>query len=630
MRKGIGFILLLLGVFLMSSCESNETLKNNEVDSTSPSITLTTRMLNAELGERIDLRSLIEEVTDNIDVVDDLLISYEVKFNKKTIKITDDHFNASSNGLYTVVITVTDKAGNFTTEYVTVKVSGPVSINDYLDFIINIESGRDANVLLLADTQIIDSSQMRTEDRLTQWGIENWGPDKVDELLFDHIRQVVEKSNPDLILIAGDIIYGEFDDNGSMLLRFVEHMDSYEIPWAPVFGNHDNESKMGVDWEVQQFEEAEHSLFKRGDVTGNGNYNIGITQDGKLIRVIYMLDSNGTTNSPEINENKVHTPRSFGVDQIAWMNYLMTGLENANESPVPSFAVFHIPMVQFIEAREQYSPGSHFTIGEEFPAQNGDFGSDNQPIIQTLDSPEMFDLFVKHGTDGVFVGHEHKINTSILYEGIRWTFGLKTGLYDAYTPGQVGGTLITVNEGGSTFDLEHVVYDPYYQSHQEPEVDNVIGLNKVNLKTGSPLSIITATEEKISDGTNEYYAYEYYNNTVDDTSLDRMLYLNPNIFTEDILDDANIKLVFDLYVPNNFSLIDFTNYFYLRIKAGNSTNIEMIGYNNSNINIGEWNRIEILLSDIDDYQLLGNSTTEFGLYTPSQTKIYIANIEFKN
>ena len=38
-------------------------------------------------------------------------------------------------------------------------------------------------------------------------------------------------------------------------------MDSFEIPWSPVFGNHDNESKMGVEWQCDQLEKANFAYF---------------------------------------------------------------------------------------------------------------------------------------------------------------------------------------------------------------------------------------------------------------------------------------------------------------------------------------------------------------------------------
>jgi hypothetical protein len=59
------------------------------------------------------------------------------------------------------------------------------------------------------------------------------------------------------------------------------------------------------------------------------------------------------------------------------------------------------------------------------------------------------------GTDGAFFGHAHLNSTSVLYEGIRWTFGLKTGAYDK-SPEIMGGTLITLLDDSSTFTVTQV------------------------------------------------------------------------------------------------------------------------------------------------------------------------------
>ena len=70
-------------------------------------------------------------------------------------------------------------------------------------------------------------------------------------------------------------------------------MDSYQIPWAPIFGNHDNESAMGVEWQCEQLMNSEYCLFnRRHSIGGNGNYSIGLSKDGELQRVVYMMDSN--------------------------------------------------------------------------------------------------------------------------------------------------------------------------------------------------------------------------------------------------------------------------------------------------------------------------------------------------
>ena len=58
------------------------------------------------------------------------------------------------------------------------------------------------------------------------------------------------------------------------------------------------------------------------------------------------------------------------------------------------------------------------------------------------------------GTDGTFFGHQHVNALSVEWEGIRFTYGLKTGRYDE-SPNQTGGTVITLK--GSEFDVNHAI-----------------------------------------------------------------------------------------------------------------------------------------------------------------------------
>jgi metallophosphoesterase superfamily enzyme len=74
----------------------------------------------------------------------------------------------------------------------------------------------------------------------------------VEENCYKAVRQVFEEFKPHLIILTGDFVYGQFDDNGSMFLNQIEFFDSLKTPWAPVFGNHDQESKMGADWQCAQ------------------------------------------------------------------------------------------------------------------------------------------------------------------------------------------------------------------------------------------------------------------------------------------------------------------------------------------------------------------------------------------
>ena len=163
------------------------------------------------------------------------------------------------------------------------------------DFVVGLPKERenDVKILQITDMQVIDSSQRRYPDRIRPDEIAAWAPENFDAQCGNHIRSLIAQSSPDLIIITGDIVYGSFDDSGETLRWMCSLMDSFEIPWAPVFGNHDNESKKGVAWQCEQLVKSEYCLFKRGSVSGNSNYTVGIAAGDELVRIIHMLDSNG-------------------------------------------------------------------------------------------------------------------------------------------------------------------------------------------------------------------------------------------------------------------------------------------------------------------------------------------------
>lgn len=317
-----------------------------------------------------------------------------------------------------------------------------------LDFYVDVAREGEIRVLQITDMQTIDADQRRFPDRIGGWKLTEWVRAKNEQNLYCYIRELVQRTQPDLILITGDIIYGEFDDAGTSTMEFIEVMDSFGIPWAPIFGNHDNETYKGIDWQCEQYTNAKHALFARGTVFGNSNYSIGIRQNGELQRVICMMDSNGC--------GKLKIEEGLRDDQIAWLE------QTVAENDVPAFVCMHIPTRDFYDALMQSgyqeTPDTHdhfasFEIGKTVPARAGDFGKKNYPLYENDASVRLLPLCKKYNIDGVFVGHYHCISTSIAYEGVRFTFGLKTGVYDSYDPEHTGGTLIRLN--GKAFTVNH-------------------------------------------------------------------------------------------------------------------------------------------------------------------------------
>lgn len=343
----------------------------------------------------------------------------------------------------------------------------------YVDFTVDVEEGREPVILHLADTQIIDSAQKRYSSRIGADATAFWATDKMDELCFDYLEEVVAETNPDLILLTGDIIYGEFDDNGSALTKLIDAMESLDTPWAPIYGNHDNESKLGVNWQSAKLEAAQNCLFKQRTLTGNGNYSVGITQGGELKRVFFMLDSNGGTGKSSKTMANGHslTTTGFAQDQIDWYTAAAEKINGAYPGMKYSM-VYHIHQFIFNHGYNKYSsletPVDIATVQDTVENAPGtDFGY----IGKKLDNGWNTDLTIYRGAkalgfDSHFVGHEHAQSASITHDGTLLQFGQKSSAYDSLnwkdsngnvvngscltdaTP-MVGGTVLKMNEDGS-------------------------------------------------------------------------------------------------------------------------------------------------------------------------------------
>ena len=302
---------------------------------------------------------------------------------------------------------------------------------DSIDFLVEIPQGKTPVILQLSDPQTIDSSQSQA-GRLSKDELSYWKKDALEARCFGYIREIIENTNPDLILIAGDVTYGEFDHNGEHLKAFVAFMESFQIPWAPVLGNHETESKMGADWQCELFASAKHCLFKQRTLTGNGNYSVGVKQGDKLLRVFYMLDSNGGRPSQtSIANGHSDAPVGFGEDQIAWYTESIRALHDCSKETKVGF-VFHIPLAVFKKAYAKYGyDGTRESCPIEIANGNGDFGYILHPFgVWDLDET-VWNGLKELGVDCICVGHDHEVNASVVYEGVRLQFGLKSSTYDS-------------------------------------------------------------------------------------------------------------------------------------------------------------------------------------------------------
>ncbi len=314
--------------------------------------------------------------------------------DKKRISLRTSALEVNGVKSYVTDYSLTASA-DFST--LTFKLAPVADASALVDFTLEVPTNKGVKILQITDTELTDATQARMPENLSAQQKEEYARKNIYANCFNYISELVEKDCPDLIILTGDIVNGIFDDNGTMWLRFIEFMDSLDIPWAPVFGGLDNESAMGAAWQRAQLASAQNCLFKDGAVSGNGDYTIGITDNGVIKRVIYMLDSNA----------------GAGIDstQVDWVKAVAANIANYY-SAVPGFVCYNMNSAT-------------------------DFSSD----------------FAAANIDGVFMGNAPEDNSSESLNGICYTYGTKTGSYGEHNESKLGGTYINVTSNGLEFTI---------------------------------------------------------------------------------------------------------------------------------------------------------------------------------
>lgn len=321
------------------------------------------------------------------------------------------------------------------------------------------EPGKDFKILNLADVQYSDTLDI--------------GKRAYTE---ETIRKLIEQTQPDLITMTGDQTWTAMQKQSAKHL--VAFMDSFKIPWAPVFGNHDGEGNADKNWLADQYMASEYCLFKKGpnNIGGVGNYIINIMEGDKIIQSLIMMDSGQGRSYPEdpdqtnpvymyadeldggeyvLNADGTRKQAQVGTDyefisetQVQWYKWAINGATAANGGETPeSIAFFHIALPEYYYAYLQWKESG-------YDASMG-FGEKREQVCCPKVNTGLFAAMQELGsTKNVVVGHDHINTYSVLYEGIRLTYGLKTGDRCYRDEDLNGGTLLTISQDG--VQTEHI------------------------------------------------------------------------------------------------------------------------------------------------------------------------------
>ena len=311
-------------------------------------------------------------------------------------------------------------------------------------------------ILNLADIQVVD-----TESSLGQGQI-SAHPNYVDQDagVWNAVKALIEEENPDFIVLNGDNIYSRFEFEDLRTHRkLMEIIDSYNVPWSLVFGNHDGEVPGDTDVllsdVVSIYSESEYFFFESANGREYGDFAISLVdkETGNMVNKFFFMYTH-------------YSEGWYTDDQLAWYESEAQKL-NDGTKVTPSIFWSHYPLPELQDALVDnyldsitYS-GTTFT-GMTIPTNsNGDYGEYNGAGYMI--NYGMFDLMRKYQSTQLTIhGHEHSNNAKVSLDGIRMAYALKTGIY-AQSSGREylnGGTVIVLDADGAGYDMyDNFIYD---------------------------------------------------------------------------------------------------------------------------------------------------------------------------
>ncbi|KAF2837899.1 calcineurin-like phosphoesterase [Patellaria atrata CBS 101060] len=180
----------------------------------------------------------------------------------------------------------------------------------------------------------------------------NGGRCDADVRTLDFVGKLLDEEKPDLVILSGDQVNGETaPDAQSAVFKFAELFIKRSIPYAVIFGNHDDEGSLTRSSMMSLIASLPYSLSEAGTNTidGIGNYYIEVLARGKSQHsalTLYLLDTHGY--SPDERQFKGYD--WIKPNQIKWFEDTAKSLKTAHKHYTHihlDMAFIHIPLPEY-------------------------------------------------------------------------------------------------------------------------------------------------------------------------------------------------------------------------------------------------------------------------------------------
>lgn len=285
-----------------------------------------------------------------------------------------------------------------------------------------------------------------------------------DSSALNAVATIVTTEKPDLVIVTGDVAYpvpfqaGTFNNKVGARM-FAQLMDTLGVYWTLGFGNHDTEAYSYFNRAaISEFYETSgyrYCLFRSGpdNVDGYGNQVIKILDSkGNITQALFVFDSHSYTDGDYFGIQWKYD--NIHPNQVEWYKNRVNNLTKENGGKlVKSLAFFHIPLVEFEDAWNEFKENGYQDTGD-VKYKFGMIGETGKAIYCGIGEDELFETMLELGsTKAIFCGHDHFNNTTVNYKGIDLSYGYSID-YLAYIGinkkgSQRGATVIDLAPDGS-------------------------------------------------------------------------------------------------------------------------------------------------------------------------------------
>ena len=255
------------------------------------------------------------------------------------------------------------------------------------------------------------------------------------DVALKRINEILDAEHPDLVVFTGDIIYAAPADTA--MIQVLEPVSRRKIPFVVTFGNHDDEHGMSRTQLYDMIKKVPNNLLPdRGEIT-TPDYVLPIKSSSDIekdVALVYCLDSRAYSPLSDVEGYAW-----FTFNQINWYRQQSAAYQMKNNNqPLPALAFFHIPLSEYnIAASDENAilRGTRMEQSYSPKLNTGMFAA----------MKEMGDIM------GIFVGHDHDNDYSVMWYNILLSHGRFTGGNTEYNHLPNGARVIVLNEGTRTF-----------------------------------------------------------------------------------------------------------------------------------------------------------------------------------